>query len=271
MLYSDGYGGLFYKAPSGCSSREIKLKNSCCSYYRIVLQRDGYCVVSVTGGEQALLSNTGSEIISLGNDCYSISLPREGICIVKMSLGTCRYGSGWGDSYIDMKFKYGAIRADGSQMLVIPPEYDFLRNYCGGFSVYSNFQPKEQGYIDKFGKILPSRYTYRVANDFSEGFGVFLTKDGKIGYVDASGNEKLLQKHAYDINHFSYGGGWNSFHNGGLIVTCTGSYGIIDKDENWLVPPKSKNPIYFDQETNQFVEHTHSKKTGELQENAISW
>lgn len=111
---------------------------------------------------------------------------------------------------------------DPSGNLVIPYQYDYVSGFHEGYAVVS--LDGERGVIDEKGTLLFTRE--ELLNDFSDGRALAVDKQGRYGFLDASGAAAVpfLYENARDFSE-------------GLAAVCLdGKWGYIDTQGNVIVP-----------------------------------
>jgi WG containing repeat len=118
---------------------------------------------------------------------------------------------------------------------VIPPKYDWVGNFTGGFAsvvIIGKDGAEKEGVIDKSGReVVPPTSKYLCIGLFSalfnDGLAVVSTQDG-FGYIDITGNEVIAPKFK-SVHNFS---------EGLAEVTSGDKWGFIDTRGEFVISPK---------------------------------
>lgn len=121
--------------------------------------------------------------------------------------------------------KYGLKDRNGE--IIIPAEYDSI-NTSGWVGRGWNIKKEDKwGAVNERGEwIFDCEYDSIVAHPNG---GHFLTKNGKVGFCDSSGN--MVTDFIYDKLDYQYGAGWE-----GAIAKLNGKWGCIDNTGEITIP-----------------------------------
>lgn len=125
--------------------------------------------------------------------------------------------------------KTGLVNLKGK--IQIEAAYEYIYPFQEGFSVVIiGNETYNGGYIDANGNLLGDR-TWAGCYSFSEGLGAVVSEDGRIGYVDSSGELNIPQI-------YRSAGDDPSFHEGLAAVSNSNHQsGFINKEGKWVISP----------------------------------
>lgn len=124
---------------------------------------------------------------------------------------------------------YGYLNREGKE--AVPPKFQYAGEYNNGKAVVK-IGDNQYALIDINGQILQA-YKYAFVGDIGDDLLAFkLSEDGKLGYMDVSGNVVIQPKYT----------GAQPFSEGRAIVNVaenySNGYGLIDKKGNYIIMPQ---------------------------------
>jgi hypothetical protein len=138
---------------------------------------------------------------------------------------------------------YGYIDKTGK--FVITPRFEIVREFSCERAVIGELADTKNyfyrwGFIDRSGNVVV-KPQFKAVNSFSEGLAAVVLKDGKLGYIDKSGNFQIPAKFdslPYETREaYETAPEASDFHEGRAAVYLNGKAGLIDTSGRLIVEP----------------------------------
>lgn len=144
------------------------------------------------------------------------------------------------EGYLQVKKgdKYGFINTIGE--VIIPAKYDTVSTINNGVAVTKN--DTYFVIIDTLGNETQINIpNLKSVERFNNGMALFTTIEEKVGFIDNSGEVKV------DAQFINAGFFTNEL---ACVKDTTGFWGVIDKSGKWIIVPKFKTMMSFDEKSN---------------------